>query len=120
MKTAIWLNWLVAIIGLWELVSPFALGYSALTVAMWNAVIVGAVLIVLAVGAALYKEASADRTLDWINVVLGVWLAISPFALGYTAMVMAMWNNIIVGLVVLALAGWAAFAFNKEVSLQQA
>jgi hypothetical protein len=118
MKMVNWLNWLVAVAGLWELLSPFALGYSALTVAMWNAVIVGAVLIVLGAWAALYKEAKTDRTLDWINAVLGVWLVISPFALDYSATVMAMWNNIIVGIVVLALAGWAAFAYTKEVSPQ--
>ncbi|MBE7470022.1 MAG: SPW repeat protein [Anaerolineales bacterium] len=118
MKTANWLNWLVAVAGLWELLSPFALGYSALTVAMWNAVIVGVVLIALGAWAALYKEAKTDRTLDWINAVLGVWLVISPFALDYSATAMAMWNNIIVGIVVLALAGWAAFAVSKEVSPQ--
>lgn len=118
MKTANWLNWLVAVAGLWELLSPFVLGYSALTVTMWNAVIIGVVLIALGVWAALYKEAKTDRTLDWINAVLGVWLVVSPFALDYSATVMAMWNSIIVGLVVLVLAGWAAFAVSKEVSLQ--
>lgn len=118
MKTANWLNWLVAVAGLWELLSPFILGYSGLTVAMWNAIIVGLALIALGAWAALYREARTDRTLDWINAVLGVWLVVSPFALGYSATVIAMWNNIIVGLVVLALAGWAALAVSKEVSPQ--
>lgn len=118
MKTVNWLNWLVAVAGLWELLSPFALGYSALTVAMWNAIIVGAVLVVLGAWAALYKEVKTDRTLDWINVILGVWLVVSPFALGYSDTVTAMWNNIIVGVVALVLAGWAAFTYNKELSPQ--
>jgi hypothetical protein len=108
----------VAIAGLWELVSPFVLGYSALTVAMWNAVIIGVVLIVLGAGAALYKEVKIDQTLDWINTILGLWLIVSPFILGYSDTVGAMWNSIIVGLVVLVLAGWAAFTFRKEISLQ--
>ncbi len=38
--------------------------------------------------------------------------------LGYSDAVVAMWNNIIVGLVVLVLAGWATFTFRKEISLQ--
>jgi hypothetical protein len=118
MKTTNRLNWLVALVGLWELLSPFILGYSALTVALWNAVIIGAVLIVLGAGAALYKEVKIDQTLDWINSLLGLWLIVSPFILGYSDAVTAMWNNIIVGLVVLVLAGWAAFTFRKEMSLQ--
>lgn len=118
MKTVNWLNWLVAVAGLWELVSPFVLDYSTITVAMWNAIIVGVVLIVLGAWAALYKEARTDRTLDWINAILGVWLVVSPFALGYSATVTAMWNNIIVGLVVLVLAGWAAFIVSRKLSPQ--
>lgn len=117
MKTANWLNWLVAVAGLWQLVSPFILNYSDLTVAMWNAIIVGVVLIVLGAWAALNKEARSGRILDWISAILGVWLVASPFVLGYSATATAMWNNIIVGLVVLVLAGWAAFTA-KEVGLQ--
>ena len=118
MKTAISLSWLVAVVGLWELVSPFSLGYSALTMAMWNAVIVGAVLIILAGWAALSKDANTDRNLDWINTVLGLWLVVSPFILGYSATTVALWNGIIVGVVVIVLAVWAAFTFGQSVALQ--
>ena len=41
---------------------------------------------------------------------LGAWLVIAPFALGYTALVAAFWNDIIAGIVVVVLAGWAALA----------
>ena len=52
MKTAKSLSWLVAVAGLWEVLAPFILGYSAVTVAMWNDIIVGVVMIVLAAWAA--------------------------------------------------------------------
>jgi uncharacterized membrane protein (DUF373 family) len=50
------LNWLVAVAGLWEIMAPFILGYSVTAVAMWNATIIGVVLIALAVIAALYER----------------------------------------------------------------
>src|SRR5687768_6357134 len=118
MNTTNRLNWLVAIVGLWELVSPFVLGYSTLTVAMWNAVIIGVVLIVLGAGVALYKEVKIDQTLDLIDIRLALWLIVARFILGYSDAVVTMCNNIIVGLVVLVLAGWATFTFRKEISLQ--
>jgi len=118
MRTASSLSWLVAVAGLWELVSPFILGYSAIRVAMWNAVIVGVVLILLAGWAALSQEVSTDRTLDWINAILGLWLVVSPFALGYSATMVALWNSAIVGIVVIALAGWAAALFGQPAAPQ--
>jgi hypothetical protein len=99
--------------GLWEVLSPFILGYSAITVALWNAIIVGVVLIVLAAWAALSEQVRLDRNLEWINAVLGVWLILSPFALNYSTVVTALWNNIIVGVVVIVLAAWAATTFGR-------
>jgi hypothetical protein len=113
MKTAKSLSWLVAVAGLWEVLSPFILGYSAITVALWNAIIVGVVLIVLAAWAALSEQVRLDRNLEWINAVLGVWLILSPFALNYSTVVTALWNNIIVGVVVIVLAAWAATTFGR-------
>ncbi|TAK09879.1 MAG: hypothetical protein EPO39_01475 [Candidatus Manganitrophaceae bacterium] len=37
----------------------------------------------------------------WINFILGLWLIISPFLLGYSHVRPAMWNEIIVGVLVL-------------------
>lgn len=113
MKTAKSLSWLVAVAGLWEIVSPYILAYSTTTVAMWNAYIAGVVLIILAVWAALSEQTRLDRNLEWINAVVGVWLILSPFALNYSAVVAALWNNIIVGVVVIVLAAWAATTFGR-------
>ena len=104
------LSWLVALAGLWEAVAPFILGYSASTTPLWDAIIFGAALVILGVWAALSNQEGVDKALDWINVVLGAWLVIAPFVLGYTALVAALWNDIIVGIVVVVLAGWAALA----------
>ncbi len=113
MKTAQSLSWLVAVAGLWEVLAPFILGYSATTIAMWNAVIVGVVLIVLAVWAALSENVRLDQNLEWIGAVVGVWLIVAPFILAYSPTVVAMWNDIIVGIVVIMLTAWAATVFGR-------
>ena len=102
------LNWLVALAGLWEVIAVFMLGYTASSAALWNALIVGVVLLVLGVWAALSNQETTDKSLDWINVVIGLWLIIAPFILGYTAIGAAMWNDIIVGIVVVVFEVWAA------------
>ena len=45
---------------------------------------------------------------SWVSLVLGVWLVLAPFALGYVGTFGA-WNDAIVGLVITIVAGWAAF-----------
>jgi len=40
------------------------------------------------------------RWQDWANLVLGVWLILSPWLLGFSGIPSAMWNAVIVGVVV--------------------
>jgi predicted anti-sigma-YlaC factor YlaD len=45
---------------------------------------------------------------DWFNVILGIWVAISPLALGFVRR-SAIWNNIVLGVIILMVAllsGW--------------
>jgi uncharacterized membrane protein HdeD (DUF308 family) len=108
------LNWLVGLAGLWEVIAVFILGYTASPAALWNALIVGVALLVLGVWAALSNREATDKTLDWINVIIGAWLIIAPFILGYTAIAAAMWNDIIVGIVVIVFEVWAATTLGRQ------
>jgi len=108
MKTVKTLSWLVVLLGIWEVLAPFILGYSSKAGALWDAIILGIALIILAGWAALSNQVSTVKLLDWINVVLGVWLIIAPFIVRYTNIGAALWNDIIVGILVVVLAGWAA------------
>lgn len=47
------------------------------------------------------------KTCGWICIVAGIWLIVAPFALGYAGVAGALWNDIILGLVVLATGGYA-------------
>ncbi len=108
MKTVKTLSWWVVVLGAWEFLASFILGYSAKTSALWDAIIIGIALVVLAAWAALSSEAATAKALSWINAVLGVWLIIAPFILGYTKLTGALWNDIIVGIIVAVLSVWAA------------
>ncbi len=113
MKTSNRLSWVVAIIGLWQLISPFILGYTANTTAMWNAIIVGIIFIVLGVWSALVSNAGTSRVLDWISFIVGLWLIVSPFVLGFSILTIAMWDAVIVGIVNAVLSIWAALSIRS-------
>lgn len=115
MKTAKILSWLVALVGLWTIVSPYILGYSALSTPTWHAYILGIVLIILGIVTAVWENVKYDRTLDWITAVVGLWLVVSPFVLAFSTETAAMWNNIIAGVVVIVLAVWAALMISRPV-----
>jgi hypothetical protein len=59
------------------------------------------------------------KSLSWINFVLGLWLIIAPFALRYSTVSTAMWNNVIVGIVVAVLAIIRALEHTNLPSLHQ-
>ncbi|HEU0051454.1 MAG TPA: SPW repeat protein [Patescibacteria group bacterium] len=89
--------------GLWVFLSPFILGFSSITGALWNNLIVGAAIIIFSATNAAgsgYKRAWPS----WINVVLGIWLILSPFIIGFATLNRPLWNNIILGAVVVVLA----------------
>jgi SPW repeat len=44
------------------------------------------------------------RWASGINVIAGLWLIISPFVLSYTGLQGALWNDVILGIVIAALA----------------
>jgi SPW repeat len=94
-----WQDWASWVLGIWLLISPWALQFSLDEAATRNAVIVGFLIILTEV-----VELSVFRDWEeWINVVLGAWLLISPWVLGL-AQPSATANFVIVGFLVLALA----------------
>ncbi|MEK7543156.1 MAG: SPW repeat protein [Patescibacteria group bacterium] len=40
------------------------------------------------------------------RIVVGAWLALSPWILGFSALNLAFWNNIIIGAAVILMAVW--------------
>ena len=52
--------------------------------------------------------AAVQKWEEWINAALGAWLIVSPFIMGFGALGVALWNQLIVGVLVGGLALWAA------------
>lgn len=117
-STVNWASGINLLIGIWLFLSPWALAYWDLPVALWNNLILGAVIFVLAAWRVSAPRATAG--VSWINFVLGIWLVISPFILDYgieygtavgaTNAQAATWNDVIFGIAVLAFAALSARA----------
>jgi SPW repeat len=87
-------------------ISPWVLSYANQGLAAWNAWIGGIVVAILAI-AALVRFAEWE---EWINAVLGVWLIVAPWALGFSAVAAATWSHVILGVAIAALAAWRAWS----------
>lgn len=99
-----WQDWVMLLFGIWLFVSPFILQYSVLGgIAAWDAYVLGAAVAIFAIVAlavpGLWEE--------WVNLVLGVCMILSPFVLGFHGDNAATWNNVIIGLLIGADAIWA-------------
>jgi hypothetical protein len=101
------MNWGMVAIGLWVASAPFILGYSSAAVAMWNDLIVGVAVVVLAAASALTQNENSIRTLDWTTALLGLWLVLAPSILRYSVVAAALWSDLIAGLLILAFSLWA-------------
>ena len=97
-------SWLNIVLGIWVIISPFVVQFAQLPAAMWNNVIVGIVIAVLAI---IRTSVPRQPGWSWVNVILGIWMIISPFALGVMTTAI-LWNNIILGIVIALVASGSA------------
>jgi hypothetical protein len=105
-----WQDWVNLALGIWLFVAPFV-GLSMLdTTAAWNSYIFGAIIAVLAATALRQPQ----RWEEWTNLVIGLWLIVAPFVLGFGTQTAAMWNHVVVGIIVGGDALWAALARPPE------
>ena len=97
--------------GIWLLAAPFALDYAGLMQARWNDLAAGIVLVLLALLRFLKPLPPAGMV--WSILAAGLWLILAPFILGYgnfgnpgesVNVKGATWNDILVGLLVTAMA----------------
>ena len=102
--TVQWKDAVNFVLGLWLIVSPWALGFAAEPAPAWNAWAVG-VIIAVAAAAALI---AFHKWEEWVEAALGLWLIVSPYLLGFATQMSPTWNSVIVGIIVAALAVWAA------------
>jgi hypothetical protein len=98
------------LLGLWLIAAPWLLGFGAEANPTWNAVIFGLLIAVVSL-VTLFRVMAWE---EWLNLAAGVWLVISPWVLGYSGVAMALYNAVIVGVLVAVLALWA-LATDKDI-----
>jgi hypothetical protein len=98
-----WQDGVNVIVGLWVLISPWALGFSTTPVATWTTALLGAAIVVLAGSAAFVPKVWEEA----IAIVLGVAVLVSPWVLGLSAASNAAASAVVAGLLVMALGIWA-------------
>lgn len=97
-----WQDQLILLLGLWLFLTPWIFTYPIPSPQAWNAFVAGAVIAILA-AFELYK------TYFWavvVNLLLGIWVAISPWVMKVASDRELMWNELIVGIAVIVLALW--------------
>lgn len=103
------LNGIVAVAALWEILSPFILGYSDQTYVVRNGVIVGIFLLLVSIIGTLNESESVDSYMDIFSFAIGLWLIIAPFVYGFNAIPLAAAISSIVTGIVIAGASVAAY-----------
>lgn len=113
MKSRHWQDWVNLVFGLWVLVSPWMIAHVMASrtspagvagTAMWDHYVVGLAVVAVAAIALFYMFAIWE---EWLIIVLGVWLLISPPIFGFESATVLMWNAMIIGALVVLFAGWA-------------
>jgi hypothetical protein len=99
------------VLGTWLIASPWVFNYSG-RVAVLNSVFVGALIALLAAIRLATLRDSAG--LSGVNLVLALWTIASPWVCGYAANVGGVRDNVILGIVIAALAIWSASATVAE------
>jgi hypothetical protein len=103
-------NWIIALLGLWEfgdIAAVFVPDFGRIQAFLWSHIVTGLILLVAGLWAALKSNVGAAKKLNWITVVAGGWLVIGPLVLGPPEIAAGLWNDIIVGGIVIILSAWA-------------
>nr|WP_139812011.1 SPW repeat protein [Ensifer aridi] len=96
-------DWMNLVLAVALFVSPWVMGFAGELMAAWNAWIVGVVIGALA----LATLTAFSEWEEWANMLIGIWLLVSPWLLNFAANVNAMWTHVVLGLLVAAISAWA-------------
>jgi hypothetical protein len=93
------LTWINLILGIWLIMSPFALGYSSTMTATANDVVLG--ILFLGCSAWIVAGMPAPVAVSWVEILCSVWLIATPFVRHYQGLPHAMTNDVAVGVIAL-------------------
>lgn len=95
--------------GIWLIIAPFILGYGVMT-AIRNDILIGAIVLIFGLVGISSEEVRWTRI---INLLAGIWLFFSPFILNYSYLTSALWNDLVLGILVIAFSAWSLSAIGR-------
>lgn len=110
-KALKWEDWIGIVLGAWMLASPWVVGFSDNSVAAMNALIMGTILVL----AEMLELSVHEDAEEWIDIVAGLWLMVSPVVLGFTSSMPATVSTISVGLLTVLFAAYALSPLDERV-----
>lgn len=108
-----WQDWANLVLAILLFIAPWVFQFAAApatggalatTAAAWNAWISALVVAGLAV-AALLRFFEWE---EWLNGLVGLWLVLSPWVLGFSAQAAAMWSVVVLGALIAIASFWKA------------
>jgi hypothetical protein len=97
-----WPDWLNLALGLWLFVAGLFPAAQIMDAGAWNHYIAGLAIAIVA-GVAISRPQKWE---EWTNLILGLWVFLAPFLLGFWEVGWSLWNHLIIGMVVAGLALW--------------
>ena len=107
-----WQDWINLLLGIWIYVSPWVIGRSLDDVVVANYSIVGMAVVALAVACLVAFRLWEERA----TLLLGFWLLISPWVLGFRTSAAHFWNAVIIGALLIVHAIWVLAEVDREKS----
>jgi hypothetical protein len=123
-----WQDWANAILAIWLFISPWVIsfgqapavpaggatvaGTSIGGVAAWNAWIL-AVIVFLVALSAMGRLSLAQ---EWLNLLLGIWIFVAPWVLGFVQLSGAAWDHWIVGALIILVSASAALMARRALA----
>jgi SPW repeat-containing protein len=96
-----WASWTNVVFAVWLILAPWILGYHMI-VPTFEDLLLGVSVLIIALWSANTIQDTTGYA--WTNAALGIWIAIAPWGLGYRNLSQALANDVIVGILVAALA----------------
>jgi CDP-diglyceride synthetase len=106
--------WIIGILGVALVLSPFIFGYSDNTNALWSSIILGGAIVLLALlEGVLHDDSNWEY---WLAGIVGVLAVLAPFVMNFSAVSAALWVSIVLGVIVALLAVFEVLPEQAELS----
>ncbi len=110
------LDWIIALCGLWEfadIAAIFVPNFGRIRAFVWSHIFVGLILTVVGIWAARTRNVNIAKRMHWVAAAGDAWLILGSFVLGSPFASPGLWNDILVGGIVIILGLWAALASSR-------